>query len=93
MASRERDLLAALYSVKVLLLFIPIVNQRPLERLLCFMLSFYFEEHFVKQWKKVCLGSYYTNVWIMSVVFDMLKLLSNLESLFSFRFSAEQKSD
>ena len=27
------------------------------------------------------------------VIFDVLKLLSNLESLFSFKFSAEQKSD
>jgi hypothetical protein len=30
---------------------------------------------------------------LVHVIFDVLKLSSNLESLFSFKFSAEQKSD
>ena len=33
------------------------------------------------------------NECLVHVIFDVLKLSSNLESLFSFKFSAEQKSD
>jgi hypothetical protein len=39
---------------------------------------------FVKPFDDLCL---------VHVIFDVLKLSSNLESLFSFKFSAEQKSD
>ena len=36
---------------------------------------------------------YVTDLCLVHVIFNVLKLLSNLESLFSFKFSAEQKSD
>ena len=33
------------------------------------------------------------NTWFINVIVDVLKLSSNFESLFSFKFSAEKKSD
>ena len=38
-------------------------------------------------------GNFFYILCLVHVIFDVLKLSSNLESLFSFKFSAEQKSD